>query len=471
MLKGDKNRRKAVDSMKSIAFHNLGCKVNGYEMEYMQQAFRDKGYRIVPFDGKADIYVINTCTVTNIADRKSRQMLHRAKAQNPSAVVVAVGCYVQAGKEEVLKDMSIDLAIGNNRKKDLLPILEEYLSGQKEQKERKERESDKTLQGTTIIDIGQTAEYEDMEISSAAEHTRAFVKVQDGCNQFCSYCIIPYVRGRIRSREMEDTIEEVKRLAGKGYKEVVLTGIHLSSYGMTGGNDFSQSRLPELIRSVGERTGIPRIRLGSLEPRIITEDFVKELKECPGLCPHFHLSLQSGCNSVLKRMNRKYSVEEYYEKVCMLREAFCHPALTTDVIVGFPGESEEEFQETKDFLGKVGFYEMHVFKYSRRKGTVAAAMEGQIPEPVKGRRSSELLALDREMSHRYREMHLHKQAEILLEEEREIGGERYQVGFTREYIRAGAPLNHFPEGENLSGRIIKGELAGFLEPDILRICL
>lgn len=455
--------------MKSIAFHNLGCKVNGYEMEFMQQDLREKGYRVVPFDEKADIYIINTCTVTNIADRKSRQMLHRAKAQNPNAVVVAVGCYVQAGKEEALKDTSIDLAIGNNRKKDLLPILEEYFSRQ--EKEKEERKSDKTLEGTTIIDIGQTEEYENMQISSAAEHTRAFVKVQDGCNQFCSYCIIPYVRGRIRSREIEDAIEEVKRLAGKGYREVVLTGIHLSSYGMTGGHDFSQSRLPRLIQAVERETGIRRIRLGSLEPRIITDEFVKSLKECQSVCPHFHLSLQSGCNSVLKRMNRKYSAEEYYEKVCMLREAFDHPAITTDVIVGFPGESGEEFQETKDFLGRVGFYEMHVFKYSRRKGTAAAAMDGQIPEPLKAKRSGELLSLNEKMSRRFREMHLHKRAQVLLEEEKEIGGRRYLTGFTREYIRAALPAEAFLAEKGFSGCILTGELTEFLEPDILRICL
>ena len=368
---------------------------------------------------------------------------------------------------QALKDMSIDLAVGNNRKKDLIPILEEYLLRQEQERSEEEKNGDKTLQGATIIDINQTAEYEDMKISSTAEHTRAFVKVQDGCNQFCSYCIIPYARGRIRSRGMADAVEEVKRLVDKGYQEVVLTGIHLSSYGMAGGNDFSQSKLSKLIRSVGEETGIRRIRLGSLEPRIITEEFVKELKESSGLCPHFHLSLQSGCGSVLKRMNRKYSPEEYYEKVCMLREAFDHPAITTDVIVGFPGESEEEFQETKDFLGKVGFYEMHVFKYSRRKGTVAAAMEGQVPEPVKGKRSSELLTLDEEMSHRYREEHLHKQVEILLEEEKEIGGECYQVGFTKEYIRVAMPCGCFSAGESLSGRIVEGELTGFLGQDIV----
>ena len=451
--------------MKSIAFHNLGCKVNGYEMEFMQQALREKGYPIVSFDEKADIYIINTCTVTNIADRKSRQMIHRAKAKNPDAVVVAVGCYVQAGKDEALKDEGIDLAVGNNRKKDLAAILEEYLSGRQERIEK--GECGRALQKAAIIDISQTAEYEDMKIGSAAEHTRAFVKVQDGCNQFCSYCIIPHVRGRIRSRELEDAKEEVKRLAGQGYGEIVLTGIHLSSYGMSGGNDFSQSRLLELIRSVAGEAELPRIRLGSLEPRIITEEFIKGLKDCPGLCPHFHLSLQSGCDSVLKRMNRKYSAEEYYEKVCMLREAFGHPAITTDVIVGFPGETPEEFLATKEFVRKAGFYEMHVFKYSRRKGTAAAAMEGQIPEEIKSRRSNELLTLGREMSGRYRKMHLHKQTEVVFEEEKETGGRRFLTGFTREYIRAALPVENLPAVEKTSGLILKGELTEFLEPDIL----
>lgn len=441
--------------MKSVAFHNLGCKVNGYEMDYMQQVMKEKGYNIVSFDEKADIYIINTCTVTNIADRKSRQMLHRAKKLNPQSTVVAVGCYVQAGTEDALKDMSIDLAIGNNRKRDLIPILEEYLAG-------KEAARDKTLQGKTIIDIGGTHEYESMKLTHTAEHTRAFIKVQDGCNQFCSYCIIPYARGRIRSREMEAVEDEVKGLAENGYKEIVLTGIHLSSYGMTGGNDFSTSQLLSLIQTVERIPGIERIRLGSLEPRIITEEFAKGLSEYAGICPHFHLSLQSGCDSVLERMNRKYSAEQYYEKVCILRERFEDPAITTDVIVGFPGETEEEFEKTRLFLQKVGFYEMHVFKYSRRKGTPAAAMEGQIPEAVKGVRSNVLLELDREMSHRYRERHVHKDAEVLFEEEKIIKGKSYQTGHTKEYIRVA-----FETGENLSGQIRTGRLMGFSEPDIL----
>lgn len=442
--------------MRSVAFHNLGCKVNGYEMDYMQQILKENGYDIVPFDAKADIYIINTCTVTNIADRKSRQMLHRAKKCNPESVVVAVGCYVQAGTEEALKDMSIDLAIGNNRKKDLIPILEEYLA------EKEGADRDKTLKGKTIIDIGSTNEYESMKLTHTAEHTRAFIKVQDGCNQFCSYCIIPYARGRIRSREMEEVAEEIKGLAENGYKEVVLTGIHLSSYGMSGGADFTTSRLLSLIQRVGQIPGIERIRLGSLEPRIITEEFARGLSQCAPICPHFHLSLQSGCDTVLERMNRKYSAEQYYEKVCILREHFDQPAVTTDVIVGFPKETEEEFEKTRRFLQKVGFYEMHIFKYSRRKGTPAAAMEGQIPESVKALRSNVLLELDREMSRRYRETHLHKNVQVLFEEEKIIKGRKYQTGHTKEYIRAA-----FETGENLSGQIREGILADFLEPDIL----
>lgn len=444
--------------MKSVAIHNLGCKVNGYEMDFMQQKLQEKGYKVVPFDKKADIYIINTCTVTNIADRKSRQMLHRAKKMNPDAVVVAVGCYVQTGREEALKDLSIDLAIGNNRKKDLISILEEYLAEREKDGELK----DKTLGGKTIIDIGHTSEYEDMRLTRTAEHTRAFIKVQDGCNQFCSYCIIPYARGRIRSRSMEEVLEEIRGLAQSGYKEVVLTGIHLSSYGMTEGNDFSKSRLLLLIQAVQEIPGIERIRLGSLEPRIITEEFAKGISECSKICPHFHLSLQSGCDRVLKRMNRKYSTEEYYDKVCILRRYFNNPAVTTDVIVGFPGETEEEFEETKDFLQKTGFYEMHIFKYSKRKGTPAAVMEGQVPEAVKALRSNELLELEKQMSGRYREAFLHKETEVLFEEEKVIGGRKCQIGHTREYIRAA-----FETGQNLSGQILTGELTEFLEPDIL----
>ncbi len=447
--------------MKSVAFHNLGCKVNGYEMDFMQQLLQERGYHIVPFDKKADIYIINTCTVTNIADRKSRQMLHRAKKMNPDSVVVAVGCYVQAGKEEALKDRSIDLAIGNNRKKDLVSILDEYLADRERKKEEQGEES-KTLGGRTIIDINHTDEYESVKLYTTAEHTRAFIKVQDGCNQFCSYCIIPYARGRIRSRGMEEVLEEVRGLSQRGYREVVLTGIHLSSYGMGTGDDFSKSRLLELIQAVGQVPGIERIRLGSLEPRIITEAFAKGLKDCPGLCPHFHLSLQSGCDTVLERMNRKYSAGEYYEKVCILRKYFGEPALTTDVIVGFPGETEEEFEKTREFLEKVQCYEMHIFKYSKRQGTPAAQMEGQIPESVKSLRSSALQELERKMSCSYRQKYLHKKVEVLFEEEKQIGGRKYQTGHTREYIRAAIEMDR-----NLSGQICSGVLAGVLEPDIL----
>ena len=368
------------NTMKSVAFHNLGCKVNGYEMDYMQQNLQERGYIVVPFDTKADIYIINTCSVTNMADRKSRQMIHRAKKMNPDAVVVAVGCYVQTSTEEVLQDLSIDIAIGNNRKKDLVEIIEEYLRRSEQEGESFTIEEKKSFSERNIIDINHTDEYEDMQLSHTAEHTRAFLKVQDGCNQFCSYCIIPYARGRIRYRAMEEILKEVRELTANGYQEIVLTGIHLSSYGMEKGNDFTKSRLGELIRAVNAVEGVRRIRLGSLEPRIITEEFAKELSQCEKLCPHFHLSLQSGCDSVLQRMNRKYTTGEYYEKVEILRKFFDKPAITTDVIVGFPQETEEEFMQTVEFLKKIRFYETHIFKYSKRKGTPAAIMQGQIPE-------------------------------------------------------------------------------------------
>lgn len=444
--------------MKSIAFHNLGCKVNGYEMDFMQQTLGERGFKIVPFEEKADIYIINTCTVTNIADRKSRQMIHRARKRNPEAVVVAVGCYVQVETENALKDLGIDLAVGNNRKKDLPALLEEYL----ENREHWILSGDKTLQGKSVIDIGNEKEYEAMSLAHTAQHTRAFIKVQDGCNQFCSYCIIPYARGRIRSRSLEDVVREVGTLAENGYREVVLTGIHLSSYGLERGDDFSKSRLLMLIQAVEQVPGIERIRLGSLEPRIITEEFVQGLAQCGKLCAHFHLSLQSGCDSVLRRMNRKYTAGEYYEKVCMLRDHFTHPAITTDVIVGFPGETGQEFQETRRFLEKTGFYEMHIFKYSRRKGTPAAKMKEQVPEGIKGQRSAELMELEAELSGRYREEYLHKEVEVLFEEEKTINGKKYQIGHTREYIKAAAET-----GKDLSGQIFTGVLESFLQPDIL----
>ncbi|MCI8923907.1 MAG: tRNA (N(6)-L-threonylcarbamoyladenosine(37)-C(2))-methylthiotransferase MtaB [Lachnospiraceae bacterium] len=447
--------------MKSVALHNLGCKVNGYEMDFMQQTLEEQGYRIVPFDAKADIYVINTCTVTNVADKKSRQMIHRARKQNPDAIVVAVGCYVQVGDEEILKDKGIDLAIGNNKKKDLAAILGEFIRC----REQGNTFCDKTLSGETIIDIGHTGEFESMQLKGTGKHTRAFIKVQDGCDQFCSYCIIPYARGRIRSRQAEEVVEEVKALSKNGYREIVLTGIHLSSYGMesASGEDFSQSKLLSLIQEAAKVPGIERIRLGSLEPRIITSDFAKGLAGCKKLCPHFHLSLQSGSDSVLKRMNRKYTSEEYYEKVCVLREYFKDPAITTDVIVGFPGESPQEFEETVKFLEKTEFYEMHIFKYSMRKGTLAAAMEGQVEESVKGERSAVLMELEAEMSKRYRERFLHKEVEVLFEEDKVIDGKIYQVGHTREYIRVACE-----SGQRLSGKIMPITPSRFLQDDLLQ---
>lgn len=457
--------------MKSVALHNLGCKVNAYELDVMSQMLQEKGFKIVPFDEEADIYIINTCTVTNIADRKSRQMLHRAKKKNPDAVVVAVGCYVQTGREDVEKDPCIDLAIGNNRKKDIVPILEEFLAGRGP---GTEEAADKTLCGRAFIDIGHTAEYEEMTLTHTAEHTRAYIKIQDGCNQFCSYCIIPYARGRVRSRLPEDILAEVGGLVENGYQEIVFTGIHISSYGV----DFEQKKtgdyrsareealrknhLLSLIRAVHEIEGVKRIRIGSLEPRIITEEFAEELSKLPKLCPHFHLSLQSGSDSVLKRMNRHYSTGEYYEKVFLLRKYFTDPAITTDVITGFPQETEEEFEETEAFLEKVRFYEMHIFKYSRRQGTVAASMPGQITDRVKTERSNRLFAMEKRHSEEFRRSFLGKECEVLFEEKVLIQGESYMLGHTKRYLKAAVRTQ-----EDLSNQIRVCAIKDFLTDDIL----
>ncbi len=404
--------------MKKVALHNLGCKVNAYETEAMQELLEKNGYEIVPFKEGADIYVINTCTVTNMADRKSRQMLHRAKKMNPEAIVVAAGCYVQAQEANGEVDECIDIVIGNNKKKDLIEILDTYY------------EEKQALQ-KAVIDINHTKEYEEMHLSKTAEHTRAYIKVQDGCNQFCTYCIIPFARGRVRSRAKEDVIAEVTDLAQNGYKEVVLTGIHLSSYGV----DLEGEDLLSLILAVHEIEGIERIRLGSLEPRIITEEFAKTISELPKMCPHFHLSLQSGCDETLRRMNRRYTSEEYFEKCQLLRKYFDNPALTTDVIVGFPGETEEEFEKSKAFVDKVNFYETHIFKYSKRQGTKAAVMENQIPEQVKTIRSNEMLEMDAKKRSAYEETFMGKTVEVLMEESIEKDGKTYQVGHTKEYVK------------------------------------
>lgn len=430
--------------MRKAALHNLGCKVNAYETEAMQQILEENGYEIVPFDVGADVYIINTCTVTNIADRKSRQMLHKAKKMNPNAVVVAAGCYVQAAGEELKLDPAVDLIIGNNMKQNLAEILEEYIrSHEEEQSLSKEEVSEEKCH---ILDINHTKEYENLNIGRTAEHTRAYIKVQDGCNQFCSYCIIPYARGRVRSRKPEDIRREVQTLADAGYQEAVLTGIHLSSYGV----DFEeQTGLLELLEMVHEIEGIKRIRLGSLEPRIITETFAKRLSELPKICPHFHLSLQSGCNETLKRMNRRYSAEEYYEKCVLLRTYFDDPALTTDVIVGFPGETEEEFEMTKAFLEKVAFFETHIFKYSRRKGTRAASMEHQVPEEIKTVRSHVLLELNEKNREAYIRRMIGKKAEVLFEEASEKNGMPCFTGHTKEYVRVCIPSG----GEDWSNKI------------------
>lgn len=442
--------------MESIALHNLGCKVNGYEMDVMQQILQEKGYKIVSFDEKADIYIINTCTVTNIADQKSRQMLHRARKKNPEAIVVAAGCYVQTGEEKIAEDLTVDLVIGNNRKKDVAEILEEYLGARRKGTLPRE---DRTLRSRTVIDINHTKEYEEMKLHGTGGHTRAYVKIQDGCNQFCSYCIIPYARGRVRSRGEEDILKEVSGLIENGYQEVVLTGIHISSYGI----DRGGSELLQLLEKLNAMEGLKRIRLGSLEPGIITEEFAEKLSGLSCVCPHFHLSLQSGCDETLRRMNRRYTTGEYLEKVEMLRKYFDRPAITTDIIVGFPGETEEEFAVTEAFLTKVHFSEMHIFKYSRRQGTRAAAMEAQIPDQVKNERSGRLMRLARLMSQEYRQSFAGEKAEVLYEEAKMQNGEVYQIGHTVRYIKTGRKTQ-----EALRNRILTETLTeDFLDDMVL----
>lgn len=404
---------------RTVAIHSLGCKVNSYEAESMEQLLKQAGYTIVPFDENitADIYIINTCSVTNIADRKSRQMLHKSKKINPDAIVVAAGCYVNADTKKAAEDNAVDIVLGNNCKINIVEALENYY------KDKNNSEM--------VVDFKEKQEYEELKLDEVSTHTRAYIKIQDGCNQFCSYCIIPYTRGRIRSRDIDEIEEEVTKLVSKGFKEVVLTGIHLTSYGV----DNNKGSLLEVIMRLDKIDGLQRIRLGSLEPRVITEEFAKTLSSSKKICPHFHLSLQSGCDTVLKRMNRKYTTQEYYDKCCILRKYFNNPAITTDVIVGFPQETEEEFEATKVFLEKVHFYEMHIFKYSRRKGTVADRMEGQVDEKVKTQRSAILLELENKMSKEYRQQHIGKTEEVLIEEIVSENGKDYFMGFTPDYIR------------------------------------
>lgn len=439
---------------KKVAFHNLGCKVNSYEMDVMLQSLKDKGYEIVPFEEKADIYIVNTCTVTNIADRKSRQMLHKAKKTNPEGIVVAVGCYVQSDTEGAKADDAVDLLIGNNRKKDLVRILENYMNGVEED---------------AVIDINHTDEYEEMKLTGTQEHTRAYIKIQDGCNQFCSYCLIPFARGRVRSRKSEDIVEEITGLAKAGYQEFVLTGIHISSYGI----DFEEKgraiygaetnwHLLKLLEEVDAIPGVSRLRLGSLEPRLITEEFAQGIGRLKTLCPHFHLSLQSGSEATLKRMNRHYTPEEFRRGVELLRRTFEHPAVTTDVIVGFPQESEEEFEETRRFLEVICFYEMHIFKFSKRKGTRAAIMEGQIAEKDKTRRSNILLEMEKRQSKEFRTYYIGRQKEVLLEEKKEIDGREYWIGHTREYVKVALASD-----KDCRNRLVTGMIKDSINDEIL----
>ena len=439
--------------MKRAALHNLGCKVNAYETEAMQQLLEEAGYEIVAFHEKADVYVINTCSVTNIADRKSRQMLHRARRLNPQAVIVAAGCYVQMADPDVLEEGIADIILGNNKKEHLVSMLAEYMERQAPVRDWED------------VNAGRK-EYERLQISRTAEHTRAFLKIQDGCNQFCSYCAIPYARGRVRSRRLTDILTEVQALTEAGYREIVLTGIHISSYGIDFENKAydGNSRLTELVEAIHEVPGIRRIRLSSLEPRVVTKEAASRLAALPKVCPHFHLSLQSGCDATLKRMNRHYTTGEYYTSVEYLRSAFERPAITTDVIVGFPGETEAEFQETKEFLEKVGFYEMHVFKYSRRSGTSAANMPDQIPEQIKRQRSNELLAMGKRQSESFRRAYIGREAEVLLEETVEAGGELWRVGHTKDYVKVAVKADEAPPANT----VVRVKVRGFLTEEVMQ---
>lgn len=434
--------------MKKAALHNLGCKVNAYETEVMTQQLKEAGYEIVAFTEVADVYVVNTCTVTNIADRKSRQMLHQAKKRNPNATVVATGCYVQMAGEEVLKDTGVDLVIGNNRKKDLVNILEQYFNNPDHQ----------VLDN--YIDINHINEFEEMELHTITDHTRAYIKIQDGCNQFCSYCAIPFARGRVRSRNLDSIVNEIKKMADLGYKEVVLTGIHISSYG----TDFKDQKigLLDVILAVHRIQGIERIRLSSIEPRVITDEFARAIGGLPKVCPHFHLSLQSGCDETLKRMNRRYDTREFLAITRRLRENFENPSLCTDIIVGFPGETEEEFETTRAFLDQVHFAEMHVFKYSVRGGTRAAKMPNQVPSELKNSRSDCLLDLENKMRHEYYESFYGKTREVLFEEAMRLKGTDYYVGHTREYLYVAVPSK-----EDLSGQILPCKILNAINHDFV----
>lgn len=437
---------------KTVAFCTLGCKVNQYETDAMRGSFEAEGYEVKEFSQEASVYVINTCTVTNMADRKSRQMMHRAKKKNPDGIIVAVGCYVQAAKEQLEEDTLIDLVIGNNMKSQVVQIVEQYIQDNRHTEDR----------DAYVADIAHSHEYETMHIETVSEHTRAYIKIQDGCNQFCSYCIIPYARGRVRSRKMEDILQEVRNLTANGYKEIVLTGIHISSYGLDFEHTadeqedygpFKNSALIDLIEALSGIERLERIRLGSLEPRIITENFVRRLCKVPQICPHFHLSLQSGCDETLKRMNRHYTTALYLEKCGILRQYFDRPALTTDVIVGFPGETEEEFAQTERFLETVHFSDMHIFKYSKRRGTKAADMPNQIDPQIQSVRSEKLIALGERMKDDFLEACKDQEQIVLIEEETEIDGTKYMTGHSKNYIRCAFEMDGLVPNMVIKGTI------------------
>ena len=452
--------------MKTVAFHTLGCKVNTYETEAMQQLMESAGYRCVEFGERADVYIVNTCSVTNIADRKSRQMLHRARKMNEDAIVVAAGCYVESAKNKIDEDLSIDIIVGNNNKNDIVNIINEYLQDK--------------IKNKFIIDINKETEYEEFNISKINDHTRAFIKVQDGCNQFCSYCIIPFTRGRVRSRKMENIIDEVKSLSASGYKEIVLTGIHLSSYGVDFLDETYNKRMEKLtqteesdeefvtknellclIENIANISGIERVRIGSLEPRIIQENFIKSLSKIDKFCPHFHLSLQSGCDKTLKSMNRKYTADEFYEGVKLIRKYFASPAITTDIIVGFPGETKKDFEESKTFVEKVKFYETHIFPYSIREGTKAANMP-QVDGNEKVRRANILNEINLKNQKEFRTLRIGKEDELLCEEIFIKDGIEYFTGYTKEYVKVAVLNSDLKTNDIVSGRIVN-----FLTDDIL----
>ena len=442
-----------------VGFLTLGCKVNSYETEKMKIKFEEQGHTVVAFEEKADVYIVNTCTVTNIADRKSRKMLHRAKRRNPNSLVVAAGCYVDSSDKKGEKDSSVDLFVTNAMKEDLVAFVVEAM---------KER----NIVPMQVMEEAFEKEHHMTKEAMAQKHTRAYLKVQNGCNQYCTYCIIPYVRGPLSSKPVEDVVYEVEQLAKDGIQEVVLTGIHLSSYGvdLTECKNFLELEgrmLLKLIQNVANVDGIERIRLGSLEPRIITKNFLEELSQIPEVCPHFHLSLQSGCDQTLRRMNRHYSADEYEEGVKMIRVYFKHPAITTDIIVGFPQETEEEFEATCAFARRIAFAQIHVFKYSRRQGTMADAMTGQVDETIKNQRSEKLIGIEKELEKEYQKYFIGKKEEVLLEEVQLIEGREYVVGYNERYVRIAVSCTEMPDAKERCNTIATVKIERHLTDEIL----